>query len=111
MSCKRRNIQKDTDTDTALETLEVRFLDQEEHRIQRMFSGSSAMEIKVECISTLEDWMQIVASSFKTKFSMHPVLLKDGKYEQIPSGTTLSRLRQKSKGKHKHFGFYVKVDA
>ncbi|XP_056004811.1 uncharacterized protein LOC125660273 isoform X2 [Ostrea edulis] len=50
---------------TGLGTLEVRFIDRAEKRMQLMLpEGSSFLNIEVESVSTSEDWMRMVTALF-----------------------------------------------
>ncbi|XP_061186985.1 uncharacterized protein LOC133195132 [Saccostrea echinata] len=94
------------------ECLEIRFLDQNEKRIQRLFNGVDAsMILRVEKDSSMDNWMQSVENKFKTSFTMVPMRLEDKTYTELPRDLKYQELKKRSKGKRKYHGFYVKIYA
>lgn len=91
--------------------LDVRFLDEKESRIQRAFDGLSNITIPCERDSTMKEWMALVKKRFYPciREKMIPVFQSNGNFIRLEENATIYDVKQTSKGKRKHHGFYVKV--
>ena len=91
--------------------LDVRFLDKKESRIQRAFDGLSSITIPCERDSTMKELMALVKKRFYPciREKMIPVFQSNGNFIRLEENATIYDVKQTSKGKRKHHGFYVKV--
>ncbi|XP_061181488.1 uncharacterized protein LOC133190032 isoform X1 [Saccostrea echinata] len=96
---------------SGLEILEVRFLDNRGKRLQRVINGSSSLLLEVESSSAVPEWMALLSAKFKTQIPMEAMVFKEHKFIALKDTTSVEDLKNLSKGKRKHFGFFVQVHA
>lgn len=76
-----------------------------------MMNGSSSLFLQVESSSAVPEWMALLSAKLKTQIPMEAMVFKERKFIALKDTTSVEDLKNISKGKRKHFGFFVQVHA